>query len=54
MVKEKKEHEQAGCSADSTEKMEDKGVRFVPKEGGTHDGRLSSTAENLSSNWIGK
>lgn len=36
----------------TVEKMEDKG--FVPKEGGTHDGRLSLTAENLSSNWICK
>lgn len=39
---------------DWTEKTEDKEVRFVPKEGGTHDGRLSFTAGNLSSNWIDK
>lgn len=38
----------------TAERMEDKGVRFVPKEGDPHDGRLSLTAGNLSSNWIYK
>lgn len=40
----------------TVERMEDffKRVRFVPKEGDTHDVRLSLTAENLSSNWIYK
>lgn len=54
MVKGKKRNMSKQHAPLTVEKMEDKGVRFVPKERGTHDGRLSLTADNLSSNWIYK